>query len=372
MTPSNSHPGTAVRGPRRAFLLRAASVLLTALFTAPAPAVAQNVIQFSVGLGPFTRYEYRDDGTGLRTLAFPSSSELRIDATTRSDYYNGSQYIGRQYLYVQPDSSGRPAGTLMVWSEATGQSKALTNFPAPYAVYISGNVWSNDGQDSFVSFILQNETTGQVEYTYRLNCSATDIALATYTPVTLGDPHLEIVKDWQSVGATTTYWWNHSGSGFYYCDPRDASKIRLKTVGVGVTVDDDLLVFTAPTGLLELRVGPPVDPQNPDRYLVASTLNTGTVGNGTLAIDLLGSWRWLATQPTWTVSGIRGPCFSPDGTQIAFGNTRFVKTRGNQAAPYYGVYTVPFIGGPISGPVTEVMGSSKTTAFLTVNNWNTP
>jgi hypothetical protein len=144
-------------------------------------------------------------------------------------------------------------------------------------------------------------------------------------------------------------------------------------VGAGGTIDNDPVSFIAPAPVGELRVGPPMDPQNPDRYLVASALNSGTVGNGILAMDLVtsNSW-WLATQPTWTVSGIRGPCFSPDGTHIAFGNTRYVATRGSGATPYYGVYTFPFFGGPISGPVAEVMGSSKTIAFLTVNNWDTP
>jgi hypothetical protein len=145
-------------------------------------------------------------------------------------------------------------------------------------------------------------------------------------------------------------------------------------VGVGVTIDDDRLVFTMPFPVMELRVIPPVDLSNLDRYLVASVLNNPQVGNGIVAIDLAtSSWWWLAgPQPTWTGWGIRGPSFSPDGTHIAFGNTRFVPTHGNQAIPYYGVYTVPFSGGPISGPVAEVMGSSKTLAYLTVNNWDTP
>ena len=48
MTPSNTHPGTAPLGLRRAFLMQAACGLITVLLAAPAPALAQNVIQFSL------------------------------------------------------------------------------------------------------------------------------------------------------------------------------------------------------------------------------------------------------------------------------------------------------------------------------------
>jgi hypothetical protein len=53
MTPTNRHTGTAPRGSRRAFLLQAACGLLAALIAAPAPALAQGVIQFSVGASTF-------------------------------------------------------------------------------------------------------------------------------------------------------------------------------------------------------------------------------------------------------------------------------------------------------------------------------
>jgi hypothetical protein len=365
MTPSNAHPGTAARGLRRAFLLQAACSLFTVLIAAPAPALAQNVIQFTVSASTDSRYEVKDDRTGFRTLPFPQAPGPRINATTRSDYPGG-----RQFTY--PAALGNN-NNVFVWSEATGQSKAVTNIQGPLGVVSSGGgmLWSNDGLDSFVSFILYNSTTS---FIYRAHVSATAIADPAFQPVTLGDPRLEMVKS----DFGRFYWWNHSGSGFYYTDPRDATKIRLKTVGVGVTFDDDPVSFIAPFPVGELRVSPPVGLQDPDRYLVASTLNSGLVGNGILAMDLgtstsPPSWWWLAgPQPTFTVSGIRGPCFSPDGTHIAFGNTRYAPTHGNQAIPYYGVYTVPFSGGPISGPVAEVMGSSKTRLYTTVNNWYTP
>jgi hypothetical protein len=223
-------------------------------------------------------------------------------------------------------------------------------------VYFPSARWSNDGLDSFVSFILWNASTNE-NYTYRAHVSATEIASPTFQPITLGDPRLELVRYW-GVGGTVGnwYWWNHDGSGFCYVDSINAANIRFTAVGGG-----DALVYAAPAQLSELRVIPPVDPLNPDRYLVA------TAGTGILAIDLhtSASW-WLATGPGG-IGGPRGPCFSPDGSFIAFGNTRY----GSKNTPYYGVYKVPFFGGPIT-PVTEVMGSSKTAAYPTVCNWNTP
>jgi hypothetical protein len=340
--------------------MQAACGGLTVLLAAPAPALAQNVIQFSLGASTFTRYQVKDDGTGLRTLPFPQvSSENRINATTGSNYWNGSQYVGRQYLYVQPDRSGRPAGVLMAWSAATGQSKAVTNFQSPFGVYFGRSLGSNDGLESFISFVLMNESTAQVRL-YRAHVSAADIADASYQPITLNDSRLELVQ----LGSTNPafYWWKHDGSGFYYLDS-PLTKVRLTIVGV-----PDQLAYTAPVGLSELRVIPPVDPSNPDRYPVASVPAYQGVGNGILAIDLAtaSSW-WLDTQATWTVSGIRGPCFSPDGRTIAYGKTRY----DSKKTPYYGVYTVPFMGGAISR-VTEVMGSTKSSLFLTVNNRDTP
>jgi len=385
MTPTNSHPGTTARGPRRAFLLQAALGLLAALIAAPAPALAQNVIQFSVGGGSafdFTRYQVGDDGTNREVLDFPQAPSSRIQATTRNDYWDGPQYVGRLYLYSQDDGSNTGYGAARVWSEETRQSKAITNFQYPYATGASNPpLWSNDGRDSLISFVLRNKATGE-SWNCRSQVSAADIASASFQPITLADlgtPRLERLTGSGGVGF---HWWKHDGSGFYYQDSRSGNHnlIRAKTVGFGATVDEDPVVFVAPVELSELRVIPPVDPANPvsDRYLVASVPSTGSrgPGNGILAIDLGTSvepsrWWWLATQPTWTVSGIRGPCFSPDGTHIAFGNSRSVTAtigKKKTTTTYYGVYTVPFFGGPISPPVTEVTG----TGYVTVNNWDLP
>jgi hypothetical protein len=71
--------------------------------------------------------------------------------------------------------------------------------------------------------------------------------------------------------------------------------------------------------------------------------------------------------------GGMNPCFSPDGSHIAFGAVR----TDSKATPYYGVYTVPvpFFGGPLTiTKVTEIPGSNSKDGglFVTVHAWSTP
>src|SRR5262249_25013984 len=127
----------------------------------------------------------------------------------------------------------------------------------------------------------------------------------------------------------------------------------------------------------ELRVGPAVDPLNPDRYLVA-TSNAGLPsGGGILAVDLLTQTsKWIAAPTGTGLSSIRGPAFSPDGSSIAFGAVRSETTTKPKKTTYYkGVYTVPFsvdlIGDPIITTVTE-SANSNSGDYVTVNNWFIP
>jgi hypothetical protein len=371
MTPTNTHPGPVARGLRRTFLLRAAIGLLSALLAAPAPALAQGVIHFNVGPITPAQYVVNDDGTNLQQLTPSPQGGGPSSFETAQDNYPGRLYLNLQFGNLP--SGGIYANT-WVWSDATGQSKAVTNFNGPvyYGSVIPGPRWSNDGQDSFVSFGLLNYTTGQVSI-YRAWVSATEIASPTYQPVSpldLGTPRLQYVAQWTNNNGVS-YWWSHDGSRFYYVDPRNTTLIRVKIVGVGVTMDDDQIVYQSAVGLAELRVGPPVDLQNPDRYLVAAMF--GGTGQGILAVDLVASTSWTLATATVTKNGknsfdrVRGPCFSPDGSHVAFGAVRTDSTQ----TPYFGVYTVPFAGGPLT-KVTELEGSKNSSNVLTVEVWNAP
>src|SRR3954454_14233290 len=120
MIPSNTHPGTVARGLRRAFLLQAASGLLTALLAAPA--LAQDAILFTVGYSTFTQYTVPSSGGTAMPLT--SLSTPSVHATTRSDYPGG-----RQFLFANGTSPNRK---VMVWSESSGQLTAVTNFQTSF------------------------------------------------------------------------------------------------------------------------------------------------------------------------------------------------------------------------------------------------
>ena len=95
--------------------------------------------------------------------------------------------------------------------------------------------WSNDGQDSFVSFEVSGGAAGQGSL-YLANVPASQIALSSYQPFT----------DLSSLEYLTTskggfYWWRSDNSGFYYIDPSDKTNIRLYTFAGAV----DQLVFSA-------------------------------------------------------------------------------------------------------------------------------
>lgn len=360
MTPSNRHPQSMSRSTRRAFILQAACGLLAMLLAAPAPALAQDLIHFKVvTTANTTQYEVEDDGANLQPLLIPFTSGQVNLSTARSDYSGG-----RQYLYTQSQSQGRKKkntvqyNDIRVWSQGSGQSKDLTNFPAPLSASAYFGRWSNNGQDSFVSFMVYDGTTG-VSRIYRALVSADEIASPSFVAISsLSDPRLELVQD-VGAGGYIGCWWGHDGSRLYYLDPRNSTWVRAKTVGVGVTFDDDPIVFVAPANLLALRVSPG-DSLTPDRYLVAPA--TGNLG--ILAMDLTTStWWWLATADTG-YSVIRSPAFSPDGSEVAFGaavNGRFA------------VYKVPFFGGPITRVTTEFTNTKKIrVGLLDVYAWNTP
>ena len=90
MTPSNRHPVTVARGLRRAFLLQAASGLLAALPRRPAPALAQDVIQFLVGQGTYNQYTVPDAGGQYTQLTSFPQLQQACYATAQSYDWNGT------------------------------------------------------------------------------------------------------------------------------------------------------------------------------------------------------------------------------------------------------------------------------------------
>ncbi len=333
MTPSNRDPGTTARSLRRTFLL-AASGMLTVLFAAPAPAYAQGnqgVIYFRTT--DFTHYLVNGDGTNLQSIAAPSNTTY---ASARSDYPGG-----RQYVYAREDGqipgTTTSYGNLMVWNEA-GESKAVTEIDGPlyHPSEANGVRWSNDDLDSFLSFRLYDPSTGLYSI-YRAHVTAAEIASVDFEPVTLNDSRLEFVAEFPP-GVSVFYDWHPSNTKYYYIDPRvtkrsSNQKIRVKTVGIGATMDDDPIVFDGGGLLVQIRVSP-----------VNEQLVALAIGKGILSVNLVTYASGLiATENNKTFTNMNSPCFSPDGSLVAFGATRWVKNKG-----YRGISKVPFTGGTIT------------------------
>ena len=102
MTPSNTHPGTAARGLRRAFLLQAAGGLLAALLAAPAPALAQpDVIHFSVVTSHIHPVPGQGQWHGSPDASVPPGEQSVCPWDDPERLLGRRQYVGRQYLYVR-------------------------------------------------------------------------------------------------------------------------------------------------------------------------------------------------------------------------------------------------------------------------------
>jgi len=185
---------------------------------------------------------------------------------------------------------------------------------------------------------------------YRAHVTAADIASDQYVPVTLNDPRLEFVAAWPA-GVSAWFDWHPSNTKYYYIDPRIVTsgnnrvsqKVRVKFVGVGTTMDDDPIVYDGGgLSLVQLRVSPV------NEQLVVNALFTGILSVN-LATNASG---WIATESE-SLRDLNSPCFSPDGSSIAFGATRSVTaTKPKKTTVYKGVYKIPFLSGPIS-PITE-------------------
>jgi Tol biopolymer transport system component len=335
--------------------MQAACGLLTVLLAAPAPAPAQGVIHFVEGIYPTDPlYRINGDGTSLQLTSFPQSqaSGYHVYGTAQSSYAGG-----RQFLYTRADGqmpNGNPSVDLMVWNEGTGQSKAITNIHGPLYLDLStAPRWSNDGLDSFVSFILSNPVTKETS-TYRAHVSATDIASPTFQPITLGDARLELVKYWGAGARGYWYWWNIEGTGFYYVDPNNSSNLRFRDI-VG---NSDPVMFSSPVDLgSNLRSSP-----TSDAHLVSAT------SSGILAVDLSTQYSGLIATASGTgLYNLRGPAFSPDGSVVAFGADRVAKL-----TYYPGVYKVPFGGGLVTR-VTELQGAKNANGlYIDGISWTTP
>jgi hypothetical protein len=324
---------------------RSLLALFFALFLAPGPALAQGmgVIYYRSGT---TFYQVNGDGTGQSLVATTPTTIQR--PTASSSYPGGRIFFWNQTVGTIPgQTSGTTYGNIMVWNQS-GTTKQLTAFNGPLytPTYYTRNLWSNDGQDFFFSFFVYDNATSHW-HVYRANVTAAQVADPSFQPLAPGDARLEVVTDW--VHSSDEYAWHPSGTKLYYLDQRVTGqwKVRRKVVGVGLTEDDDLVLFSQ--GITGIRPQPALVASPTSEQLVFNGYNPTTGATGLISLDpTTGAWTWIiqevaAGKPGLSIIG--NPKFSPDGTGITFGAKRFVSSK--KGGTYvYGLYKMPANGGP--------------------------
>jgi hypothetical protein len=317
--------------------------LLLALLAAPVPAIAQGmgVIYYRSGSPTTPTYQVNGDGTGQRLVA--TTPEIQRP-TSRADYPGGRLFFWNQPVGTVPATT-QQYGNIMVWNQA-GNTKPVTAFTGPLytTTWYTRNKWSNDGQDTFFSFYVYDSATARY-HVYRANVTAAEVADPSFQALAPGDARLEEVTNWS--GLSDDYTWDRFGTRLYYLDMRDLDrrKVRVKVVGVGLTEDDDAVLFDQRvTGLRPILT---VSASPTRAQLVFPADNPTTGAKGLISLDTTtGAWKSLITEPAINVFGLSrivSPMFSPDGTGIAFGDQRYVK-KGNTYVP--GVYKMSADGGP--------------------------
>jgi hypothetical protein len=319
--------------------------VLLAFLAAPVPALAQGmgVIYYRSGSPTTSTYQVNGDGTGQRLVA--ATPEIQRP-TSKSDYPGGHLFFWNQNVGTVPGTT-QQYGNIMVWNEA-GNTKPLTAFTGPLytTTWYTRNKWSNDGQDTFFSFFVYDSMTTRY-HVYRANVTAAQIADPGFAPLAPGDGRSEEITNWARL--PNEYAWHPSGTKLYYVDQRISGRflIRMKIVGVGLTEDDDLVLFDqAVTGIRAFTVF-----ASPTReQLVCESANPAT-GDwlGLISLDpTAGTWSWLIKDTPRSATGlisIANPQFSPDGTGITFGAERYVSPKGG-GTYIYGLYKMPANGPP--------------------------
>jgi hypothetical protein len=335
-------PERKVSAMRRSFLLP-----FLALLSIPVPTFAQSmgVIYYAPHNTPAT-YRVNGDGTGQGLV---DNSVYRIAPTRRSDYPGGRQFLWKSRLAVTDASGSRPYCDVMSW-DLTGATKQLTAFAGPTYVYSYLVSRSNDDASSFFSFFVYDSSSGTSSLC-RANVTPDQIADQAFQPVVPGDPRLEVIATWPQL---FDYRWDGTGTRVYYLDDRvtGQGRLRVKTVGVGLTPDNDPVLFDASlTGAHPGGVA--ASPTSSQIVLRCTTFDRRgkVITDGFVSLDAANpaGWSWLITTgSSGLVSFMSDPCFSPDGSGLCFGARGPVTvTVHNKRSTTYvpGVYKMPAGGG---------------------------
>jgi hypothetical protein len=294
-----------------------------------------------------------DDGTG---------AALAVDQSITGDYAaipSGKTYgapAARRWLYITAvgiiPNTTRNYGELGYFTvDATGQATfvPITNF-ASSNVYIPTTStqdineeafnWSNDGQDSFVSFVVI-DANSNAERQVRLNITGDNLPTAT-NPYTVlpSDPSVQTVLryPWTSATNFRTSSWRGDGTRLaYILWSNNTPQLRIKDVGPPGTDDttmaDALLLI--PADINAPRWSPTADTlccysngTDPVLYTI------GTAPGSTLKTILTGS----------NVGYLR-PHWSPDGANLGFNSDAFKPPNYLRGPFSYQIDRLPAGGG---------------------------
>src|SRR5262249_44565393 len=168
-------------------ILSVTSASLLALATiAQDRAQAQGTIYFSVN-GQSSLYSVDGNGNYFTTYSTPTGVP-----SGRSDYPTGRLFLTRPGIGTIPGTGITYTDVLA--HDITGSTVQVTNFRGPlWVVALSLVQWSNDSQDTFISFCVYDANTGLYNQ-YRAWVSGQDIASPGFAPLTPQDGRLERVR----------------------------------------------------------------------------------------------------------------------------------------------------------------------------------
>jgi hypothetical protein len=323
--------------------MRRLLLLFLTLLAVPVPAFAQSMGVIYYHGDTTDLYKINGDGTGQGLVA--SSPVARIAPTRESAYPGGRQFLWKRQLTVADPNGNHPYCDIMSWDQ-TGATRQLTAFAGPTYVksILAGR--SNDDAGSFISFFVYDESSSTTSLC-RANITPDQIADPAFQPVVPGDPRLDVIATWPN---TFFYSWDGTGSRVYYLDDRvtGQTRLRVKTVGVGLTPDDDSVLFDQ-SQMGARPLGLAASPTSGQVVLKCQTYDRrgNLVLDGYISLDAASpaGWAWLINNSSSGLFNFSGdPSFSPDGSGLSFGARRTV-TVNKKTSVVYGLYKMPTGGG---------------------------
>jgi hypothetical protein len=304
------------------------------------------------------------------------------------------KYDGRhRYFTLTKDGTmpgrGHIKGDFYLWDEATGGSIKLTSFAGPTyytPTGLSATRWSNDRQDTFLSFLIEDPAAGITRLLRTRVTAATpnwgQIIVTSgsgFVPFDETDllpaGRLEVVGSWP-YGIGNLFESSPSGDVFYYLNNYtvngiNRSRLRVHSAGDTPTSQDTVIFDEATTGV---EIGPftvsPVTGQIICNGLTVKVSRNGSKSyvepSGVITVDpATKAWSWLLTNATATkrggVTGLTGVAtggilsIAPDGSGFCFPADRY--SNGTWVAK--GLYKMGFSDGTVS-TIREVSTSDPT------------